>query len=83
MELSIQEVRNRRREGVVQCGNFADKGRGFFRFRRPHFLVQKKFGLFEVYVFSQRAGWVSQCRHFKERVNFFLRFVRTSFMDTS
>jgi len=38
---AVHKGRHRQGEEVVQCGHFVDKGEGFFRCGRPHFLAQK------------------------------------------
>jgi len=77
--LSIKDIRSR--GDFVQCGHFADKeGGGFFRCRRPHFLVQKTSNFVKFMVCSQGQGGLSQCGHGGIR-SIFRDFVQTSFMD--
>jgi len=56
---SIKDVRSQVGGGLSN----SDKGRGFFRCGRPHFLVQNNVGLFEIYGVSartrERRDWAS------------------------
>jgi len=59
-------------------------GKGVFRCRRPHFLVQKNFGYFEIYgISAQTRDMLSQCGHFADRGSILRDFVWTSFTDGS
>jgi len=46
--------------------------RGFFRYRRPHFFVQKTREFSKFMVCPHGQGWLSQCGHFSDKggVNF-------------
>jgi len=61
-------------EEVVQCGHFADKGKGFFRCLRPHFLAQKTWDFSKFMVCPQTPHWqggLSQCGQEGRRSHFF------------
>jgi len=65
--------------GFVQC-----RLERFFRCGRLHFLVQKNFGLFEIYNVSARTGGERGVEQMwaRERGLIFRDFMRTSFMDS-
>jgi len=79
-ELPIKDVRS---QELVQCGHFADRGRGFWC-GRPHLLVQKLkiFLKFMMCPHKQRGESTDILRP-RGSESVFCGFVRTSFMEGS
>jgi len=65
-------------ECFVQCGHFSDKGEGFFKCGRPHFLVQKIFNFLKFMVCSHgQEGREGDSADKGEGVNFSQLFVES------
>jgi len=63
-------VHKRRPQSGKRGLSNSDKGEGFFRCGRPHFLMQKKFGFFEIYgmdLHGQGGEELNQCGHFSDK----------------